>query len=164
MSVLASIRRVTVPNFQKSKDYSKTKVYKSPLSPTYHLCQPTHQKKPETLIYGLSFVESSCFTQKNGKRVRVLWNLVRPMEKKYFGKKSGKRHGRPYLILSCRRNAEFSGFFKLLLFTKCPQTHPIWQARVCSKDQRISANFFLVINEFINFFPADFKFACRKVR
>ena len=37
MSVLASIRRVTVPNFQKSKNYSKTKVYKSQLSPTYHL-------------------------------------------------------------------------------------------------------------------------------
>ena len=36
MSVLASIRRVTVPNFQKSKNYSKTKVYKSQLSPTYH--------------------------------------------------------------------------------------------------------------------------------
>ena len=37
MSVLASIRRVTISNFHKSKNYSKTKVYKSQLSPTYHL-------------------------------------------------------------------------------------------------------------------------------
>ena len=35
MSVLDGIRRVTVLNFQKSKNYSKTKVYKSQLSPTY---------------------------------------------------------------------------------------------------------------------------------
>ena len=37
MSVFASIRRVTVPNFQKSKNYSKTKDYRSHLLPTYHL-------------------------------------------------------------------------------------------------------------------------------
>ena len=37
VSVWASIHRVTIPNFQKSKNYSKTKVYKSQLLPTYHL-------------------------------------------------------------------------------------------------------------------------------
>ena len=86
------------------------------------------------------------------------------MEKKYFGKKSGK--GMEDLILyflavEMQNSAASSNCYYLLNVHK---THPIWQARVCSKDQRISANFFLVINEFINFFPADFKFACRKVR